>query len=91
MSPQLRPGELCRASKKAGGSTQNGKDSNPKMLGIKMYGGEWCKAGNIIVRQRGTQFHPGFGVGQVRCWALSPRSSRGAATFMMQRVAERKC
>lgn len=55
-----------RASKKAGGSTQNGKDSNPKMLGLKRSGGQECKAGAIIVRQRGTQFHPGTNVGMVR-------------------------
>jgi large subunit ribosomal protein L27 len=51
------------AHKKAGGSTRNGRDSNPKYLGIKIYGGQVVEAGNIIVRQRGTQFHPGSGVG----------------------------
>ena len=51
------------ASKKQGGSTQNNKDSNPKYLGIKLYGGQRCLAGNIIVRQRGTEFHPGLHVG----------------------------
>ena len=51
------------AHKKAGGSTRNGRDSNPKYLGVKMYGGQAIEAGNIIVRQRGTQFHPGTGVG----------------------------
>lgn len=51
------------AHKKAGGSTRNGRDSNPKYLGVKIYGGEAVSAGNIIVRQRGTQFHPGAGVG----------------------------
>jgi len=51
------------AHKKAGGSTRNGRDSNPKYLGVKMYGGQVVEAGNIIVRQRGTQFHPGTGVG----------------------------
>ncbi len=51
------------AHKKAGGSTRNGRDSNPKYLGVKMYGGQAIEAGNIIVRQRGTQFHPGMGVG----------------------------
>jgi large subunit ribosomal protein L27 len=48
------------AHKKAGGSTRNGRDSNPKYLGIKAYGGEWVHAGSIIVRQRGTKFHPGM-------------------------------
>ncbi|MGG2399038.1 50S ribosomal protein L27 [Pseudomonas sp. SH1-B] len=51
------------AHKKAGGSTRNGRDSESKRLGVKMYGGQVIKAGNIIVRQRGTQFHAGFGVG----------------------------
>ncbi|DBA95253.1 hypothetical protein WJX82_004075 [Trebouxia sp. C0006] len=51
------------ASKKQGGSTQNTKDSNPKMLGIKLYGGQHCVPGNIIVRQRGTEYHPGINVG----------------------------
>lgn len=51
------------AHKKAGGSTRNGRDSNPKYLGVKCYGGEAVLAGNIIVRQRGTQFHPGQHVG----------------------------
>lgn len=51
------------ASKKQGGSTQNNKDSNPKYLGVKLFGGQRCRAGNIIVRQRGTEFHPGANVG----------------------------
>ena len=51
------------AHKKAGGSTRNGRDSEAKRLGVKMYGGQVIKAGNIIVRQRGTQFHAGYGVG----------------------------
>ena len=51
------------AHKKAGGSTKNGRDSESKRLGIKKFGGERVLAGNIIVRQRGTQFHPGAGVG----------------------------
>jgi large subunit ribosomal protein L27 len=51
------------AHKKAGGSTRNGRDSNPKYLGIKRYGDQFVVAGNILVRQRGTQFHPGAGVG----------------------------
>ena len=51
------------AHKKAGGSTTNGRDSNPKMLGVKKFGGESVIPGNIIVRQRGTTFHPGKGVG----------------------------
>lgn len=50
------------AHKKAGGSTNNGRDSNPKMLGVKMYGGQQVIPGNIIIRQRGTKVHPGTGV-----------------------------
>jgi large subunit ribosomal protein L27 len=51
------------AQKKGGGSTRNGRDSMPKMLGVKKFGGELISAGAIIVRQRGTQFHPGTNVG----------------------------
>lgn len=51
------------AHKKAGGSTRNGRDSNPKYLGIKLFGGQRVRAGNIIVRQRGTRFHAGENVG----------------------------
>ncbi|MDP3616983.1 MAG: 50S ribosomal protein L27 [Rhodoferax sp.] len=51
------------AQKKGGGSTRNGRDSQPKMLGVKKFGGELISAGAIIVRQRGTQFHPGTNVG----------------------------
>ena len=51
------------AQKKGGGSTRNGRDSKPKMLGVKRFGGELISAGSIIVRQRGTQFHPGVNVG----------------------------
>ncbi len=51
------------AHKKAGGSTRNGRDSESKRLGVKKFGGEVVKAGNIIVRQRGTKMHPGTNVG----------------------------
>ena len=51
------------AHKKAGGSSRNGRDSEAKRLGVKRYGGQLVKAGNIIVRQRGTEFHPGDNVG----------------------------
>jgi large subunit ribosomal protein L27 len=54
------------AQKKGGGSTRNGRDSQPKMLGVKRYGGETISAGSIIVRQRGTKFHAGDGVGMGR-------------------------
>ena len=52
------------AHKKGVGSSRNGRDSNPKRLGIKRYGGEAVLAGNILVRQRGTRFHPGANVGK---------------------------
>lgn len=52
------------AHKKGVGSTKNGRDSNPKMLGIKAFGGASVSAGSIIVRQRGTKFHPGLNVGR---------------------------
>ena len=51
------------AHKKAGGSSRNGRDSESKRLGVKRYGGQLVAAGNIIVRQRGTEFHPGENVG----------------------------
>ena len=50
------------AQKKGGGSTRNGRDSQPKMLGVKVFGGQTVAAGSIIVRQRGTQFHAGSNV-----------------------------
>ena len=63
------------AHKKAGGSTRNGRDSNSKRLGVKKYGGQEVLAGNIIIRQRGTQFKPGANVG-IGCdhtiYALTP-------------------
>ena len=68
------------AHKKAGGSTRNGRDSNPKMRGVKRYGGQVVNAGEIIVRQVGTVFHPGRGVGLGRdftIYAMIP----GVVTF----------
>ena len=58
------------AHKKAGGSTRNGRDSISKRLGVKKFGGELVKAGNILVRQRGTQFHPGNHVGVGKDYTL---------------------
>ena len=58
------------AHKKAGGSTRNGRDSKPKYLGVKRYGGQLVSAGEILVRQRGTQFHPGSHVGVGRDYTL---------------------
>ncbi|MBQ3609660.1 MAG: 50S ribosomal protein L27 [Bacteroidaceae bacterium] len=51
------------AHKKGVGSSKNGRESASKRLGVKIYGGQACKAGNIIVRQRGTEFHPGTNMG----------------------------
>lgn len=58
------------AHKKGQGSTRNGRDSNPKYLGVKAFGGQFVKAGSIIVRQRGTKFHPGKNVGMGRDFTL---------------------
>ncbi len=58
------------AHKKAGGSTSNGRDSNPKMLGVKKFGGEQVIPGNIIVRQKGTKWHPGEGVGMGKDYTI---------------------
>lgn len=58
------------AHKKAGGSSKNGRDSNPKMLGVKRYGGQLVKAGEILIRQNGTKFHAGRNVGIGRDWTL---------------------
>ena len=68
------------AHKKAGGSTRNGRDSNPKMLGVKIYGGQTVVGGNIIVRQRGTEFHPGKNVGICRDHTLFA-TSEGVVKF----------
>ena len=54
------------AHKKAGGASKNGRDSNPNFLGVKRFGGQKVNAGEIIVRQRGTKFHPGLNVGKGR-------------------------
>jgi large subunit ribosomal protein L27 len=58
------------AHKKGQGSSRNGRDSNPKYRGVKVYGGQAIHCGSIIVRQRGTQFHPGFNVGMGRDYTL---------------------
>ena len=58
------------AHKKGVGSTDNGRDSNSKRLGVKLFGGQFAKAGNIIVRQRGTKFHPGNNVGMGKDFTL---------------------
>lgn len=58
------------AHKKGQGSTRNGRDSNPKMRGVKRYDGQVVRAGNILVRQCGTKVHPGEGVGTGKDWTL---------------------
>ena len=58
------------AHKKAGGSTRNGRDSQSKRLGVKRFGGQKVKAGEILIRQRGTKFHPGLNVGLGRDYTL---------------------
>lgn len=63
------------ATKKGGGSSRNGRDSNPQYLGVKAFAGECVSAGSIIVRQRGTTFHPGFNVGLGRDHTLYARIS----------------
>lgn len=68
------------AQKKAGGSSKNGRDSNPKYLGVKCFGGETVRPGCIIVRQRGTKFHAGKNVGMGRDHTLYSKSS-GAVLF----------
>ncbi len=68
------------AHKKAGGSSKNGRDSNPKMRGVKRYGGENVNAGEILVRQVGTRFHPGRNVGLGRDFTLYARIA-GVVTF----------
>jgi large subunit ribosomal protein L27 len=68
------------AHKKSGGSSRNGRDSNSKRLGVKRFGGEEVLAGNIIVRQRGTQFHAGRNVGMGRDHTLFATET-GAVSF----------
>jgi len=77
------------AHKKAGGSTRNGRDSNPKYLGVKCYGGEAVVAGNIIVRQRGTRFHAGDNVGIGRDHTLFALSE-GKVKFQERGMPKRK-
>ena len=69
------------AHKKAGGSSRNGRDSEGRRLGVKKFGGEQVAPGNIILRQRGTQWHPGEGVGM----GATTRSSRNARVWLSSR------
>ncbi len=77
------------AHKKAGGSSRNGRDSNSKRLGVKRFGGELISAGSIIVRQRGTQVHPGDNVGIGRDHTLFAKIN-GMVTFSIRGAARRK-
>lgn len=77
------------AHKKAGGSSKNGRDSESKRLGVKRYGGEQVLAGNIIVRQRGTHFHPGPNVGIGRDHTLFAKAA-GQVIFEKKGPKNRK-
>lgn len=77
------------AHKKAGGSTRNGRDSNPKYLGVKRYGDQAVHAGEILVRQRGTKFHAGTGVGCGRDYTLYALVS-GRVKFVEKGLPKRK-
>jgi large subunit ribosomal protein L27 len=77
------------AHKKAGGSTRNGRDSQSKRLGVKRYGGEAVKAGNILVRQRGTRFHAGENVGCGKDHTLFAKAD-GEVKFVVRGPKNRK-
>ena len=77
------------AHKKAGGSTRNGRDSVSKRLGVKCFGDEAVKAGNIIVRQRGTRFHPGENVGMGKDHTLFAKAD-GKVEFVTRGPKSRK-
>ena len=77
------------AHKKAGGSSKNGRDSNPNFLGVKRFGGQKVNAGEIIVRQRGTKFHPGLNVGKGRDDTLFALKT-GNVEFKNKGVKQRK-
>lgn len=77
------------AHKKAGGSTRNGRDSESKRLGVKRFGGQQVLAGNILVRQRGTQFHPGDNVGCGKDHTLYAKTD-GVVVFSVRGPKNRK-
>lgn len=77
------------AHKKAGGSSRNGRDSHSKRLGVKSYGGELIPAGSIIIRQRGTQVHPGDNVGMGKDHTLFAKTT-GKVSFYVKGSAQRK-
>jgi large subunit ribosomal protein L27 len=72
------------AHKKGGGSSKNGRDSKSKRLGLKHYGGEFVQAGSILIRQRGTKFHPGDNVGRGRDDTLFAKTD-GSVVFTKRR------
>ena len=73
------------AHKKGQGSTRNGRDSNPQYRGVKLYGGQFAKAGSIIVRQCGTKFHPGFNVGMGKDNTLFAKAD-GVVSFRGKKI-----
>ncbi len=77
------------AHKKAGGSSRNGRDSESKRLGVKRYGGQFVIAGNIIVRQRGTEYHPGDNVGIGKDHTLFALKD-GVVKFAVKGAAKRR-
>lgn len=77
------------AHKKAGGSSRNGRDSESKRLGVKRFGGEQVSAGSIIVRQRGTRFHPGVNVGCGKDYTLFAKAD-GQVKFVVRGPLKRK-
>ena len=77
------------AHKKAGGSSRNGRDSIAKRLGVKKYSGELVKAGNILIRQRGSTFHPGHNVGMGKDYTLFATSD-GVVSFTVKGPRQRK-
>ena len=77
------------AHKKGVGSSRNGRDSNPKFLGVKMFGGQAIEAGNIIIRQRGTEFHKGANVGMGRDHTLYALVD-GTVEFKVKGPAKRR-
>jgi large subunit ribosomal protein L27 len=77
------------AHKKAGGSSRNGRDSESKRLGIKRYGGQLISAGSIIVRQRGTEFHPGENVGMGKDHTLFAKVE-GTVSFAIKGLKKRR-
>ncbi len=77
------------AHKKAGGSSRNGRDSQSKRLGVKRYGGEDVIAGNIIIRQRGTAYHPGKNVGLGKDYTLFAKAD-GKVLFEVKGLKKRR-